>query len=138
MSSPSFHHRHRVSYSECTVGNHVYYARYLDLLEEARGEFFRSLGVTFAEWQARGVIFPVVECRVQYRAPARYDEVVDVEMWVTELGRVRLGFGCRITKKPGVVVIEGVTTHACTGPDEKPRRVPGELAAALQPYLRGC
>jgi acyl-CoA thioesterase FadM len=30
-----FVHRHRVHYAECTLGNHIYYARYLDLLEDA-------------------------------------------------------------------------------------------------------
>ena len=36
-----FRHPHRVSYAECTVGNHVYHSRYLDWLEAARGEFIR-------------------------------------------------------------------------------------------------
>ena len=54
-----FCHPHRVSYAECTVGNHVYHSRYLDWLEAARGEFIRSLGPTVREWQERDVIFPV-------------------------------------------------------------------------------
>ncbi len=136
MAPQTFHHRHRVTYSECTVGNHVYYARYLDVLEAARGEFFRSLGVTFVEWQERGVIFPVVECRVRYRSAARYDDVLDVEVWLTELGRVRIGFGYCVTKADGELVIEGETLHACTGLDEKPQRVPTELAARLAPFVR--
>ena len=42
-----FRHPHRVSYAECTVGNHVYHSRYLDWLEAARGEFIRSLARRF-------------------------------------------------------------------------------------------
>ena len=57
MSSP-FRHTHRVSYAECTVGNHVYHSRYLDLLEAARGEFLRTLGPTVLHWQEQDVIFP--------------------------------------------------------------------------------
>ena len=34
---------HRVTYAECTVGNHIYHSRYLDLLEAARGEDFQGL-----------------------------------------------------------------------------------------------
>ena len=45
MANP-FRHPHRVTYAECTVGNHIYHSRYLDLLEAARGEFLRSLGPT--------------------------------------------------------------------------------------------
>ena len=46
-----FCHTYRVTYADCTVGDHIYYSRYLDLLEAARGEFFRSLGCTFLQWQ---------------------------------------------------------------------------------------
>ncbi len=60
-----FRHTHRVSYAECTVGNHVYHSRYLDLLEAARGEFIRSLGPTVLHWQEQDVIFPVIEARLR-------------------------------------------------------------------------
>ena len=46
MTLDMFRHTHRVTYAECTVGDHVYHSRYLDLLEAARGEFMRSLGST--------------------------------------------------------------------------------------------
>ena len=45
MAEP-FRYPHRVTYAECTVGDHIYHSRYLDLLEAARGEFMRSLGPT--------------------------------------------------------------------------------------------
>ena len=67
MAVAPFCHQHRVTYSECTLGNHVYYARYLDWLEEARGEFFRELGTSFAALQQQEIIFPVVECHLRYR-----------------------------------------------------------------------
>ncbi len=71
MPAKTFHWEYRVGYAECTIGDHVYYSRYLDILERARGECFRSLGVTFQQWQARGFIFPVVAAQVRYLAPAR-------------------------------------------------------------------
>lgn len=54
-----FQYTHRVSYADCTVGNHIYYGRYLNLLEIARGEFFRHLGITLLQLQAQDTIFPV-------------------------------------------------------------------------------
>ena len=41
-----FRYTHRVTYAECTVGDHIYHSRYLDLLEAARGEFMRASGWT--------------------------------------------------------------------------------------------
>jgi acyl-CoA thioester hydrolase len=130
-----FRHTHRVTYADCTVGNHVYYARYLDLLEAARGEFARSLGTSFAQWQERDVIFPVIECRLRYKAMARYDDLLTIEVWLTAAERVRLNFAYRILNQDGRLLLEGETQHVCVGLNEKPKRLPEELVAALQPFL---
>jgi len=135
MTVGTFRHAHRVSYAECTVGNHVYHSRYLDLLEAARGEFIRSLGQTVLHWQEKDVIFPVIEARLRFKSPARYDDLLAIEVWPTLIERVRLNFGHRVTNQHGKLVLEAETFHACTGVDEKPKRMPEELAAKLKPYL---
>ena len=96
-----FRHTRRVSYAECTIGNHVYHSRYLDWLEAARGEFIRSLGQTVLQWQERDVIFPVIEARLRYKSPARYDDVLAIEVWPTLVERVRLNFGHRVSNQHG-------------------------------------
>ena len=128
----AFSHAHRVSYADCTVGNHIYYSRYLDLLEEARGEFFRSLGVPLLDWQEQGLIFPVIECHLRYRAPARYDDLLQIEVWPALVDRVRLKFRYRIVRQTGHLVLDGETCHVCTGLDEKPKRLPEQLREALE------
>jgi acyl-CoA thioester hydrolase len=128
VSAEPFCFLHRVAYTDCTVGNHVYYSRFLDILERARGEYFRSLGMTFAQWQEQGVIFPVVECRLKYRGPARYDETLRVEVSIAKAEGARLNFGCRVLNAEGKLLVEGETWHVCTGLDDKPRRLPDELA----------
>ncbi len=60
MAEKVFKHHYRVLYSECTVGNHVYYSRYLDILEAARGEFFRQAGAPLLALQESGTAFPVI------------------------------------------------------------------------------
>ena len=137
MTAP-FRHAHRVSYAECTLGNHVYHSRYLDWLEAARGEFIRSLGATILQWQERDVIFPVIEARLHYKSPARYDDLLTIEVWPTAIERVRLNFAHRITRQDGKLILEAKTFHACTGVNEKPKRLPEELAEKLKPYLSGA
>lgn len=135
MTRPVFCSTHRVIYSECTVGNHVYHARYLDLLETARGEFFRQLGPPLLGWQEQDVIFPIIECRLRFKSPARYDDVLTLEVWPTAVEKIRLNFGHRILNQHQTLILEAETLHVCTGLNEKPKRLPGELAAKLQPYL---
>lgn len=135
MSALTYCHRHRVNYSECTVGNHIYHSRYLDILEEARGEFCRSLGVSMATLQAENTIFPVTECSLLYKSAARYDDVLSVTLWLTALARVRLWFAYRVTDQSGRLILEATTVHACTTHQEKPRRLPDSLKQLLLPYL---
>jgi acyl-CoA thioester hydrolase len=134
MSAP-YCHTHRVTYAECTVGNHIYYGNYLQLLEAARGEFFRHLGTTFLQWQERDAIFPVVECLLRYKAAARYDDVLSIEVSVTSAERVRLNFAYRIVNQNGQLILEAETKHVCTSLADKPKRLPEELIAGLQPYM---
>ena len=136
MGAATFRYPHRVTYAECTVGNHIYYARYLDLLEAARGAFLRELGAGVLHWQERDVIFPVVECHLRYKAPARYDDVLAVEVWPAAVERVRLNFAYRITNQASALILEAETFHVCAGLNEKPKRLPAELADRLRPYLR--
>jgi acyl-CoA thioester hydrolase len=131
MSVETFRHAHRVTYAECTVGNHVYHSRYLDWLEAARGEFLRKLGPTVLEWQERGLIFPVIEARLRYKSPARYDDLLAIEVWPTAIERVRLNFAHRIVNQNDKLILEAETFHVCTDLNEKPKRVPEELAAKL-------
>jgi acyl-CoA thioester hydrolase len=135
MAEP-FRHRHRVSYAECTVGDHIYHSRYLDLLEAARGEFLRALGTTVLQLQERDYIFPVIEARLRYKFPARYDDLLTIEVWLTQAERVRLNFGHRILNQDRKLVLEAETFHCCTSREEKPKRLPEELAAQLKPHLR--
>ncbi len=135
VSGRIFRHIYRVVYADCTIGNHIYYSRYLDILEAARGEFFRELGVPLLELQAQDTIFPVAECHLRYKCPARYDEVLTIELWTTLVQGARLNFGFRILKDEKVLILEGETFHVCTGANEKPKRVPAELAGKLEGWL---
>lgn len=140
MTSPipkakAFIHRHRVSYAECTAGNHVYHSRYLDLVELARGEFMRDRGQSFRLWQERGWVFPIIETRVRYLRMARYDDLLAIEVRLTGLRGVRLNFGYVVRNSANQPVVEAETYHVCAGLDERPRRLPAELVSALASWV---
>jgi len=76
-----------------------------------------------------------LEARLRYLGAARYDDLLNVELWVSLLGRVRIAFASRIVGPDGRTLVEVSTEHACTNLANKPRRLPEELAASLAPYL---
>ena len=128
-----FTHRLRVTYAHCTLGNHVYYARYLDLLEAARGEFFRHLGQNCLALQAQDTVFQVTECALKYLKPARYDDELDVRIALSELRKVRFRFLYEIHRGSDRL-LEGSTVMVCADTREKPKRIPESLLAAFAPY----
>lgn len=134
MALTPFLHRHRVTYAECTLGNHVYHSRYLDILEAARGQFMRNAGQPLLLWQERGLVFPIVACRLEYRCMARYDDELTIAVWLTRLHGARLNFAYAVRLADDSPVLSGETFHVCAGLDEKPRRLPPELLAALRSW----
>jgi acyl-CoA thioester hydrolase len=132
----TFTYEHRVSYAECTIGNHVYHSRYLDILERARGEFCRAISYPLTELQRQDLIFPVIECRLTFNRPARYDDVLKVNLRLKDVSRLRLTFMHEITRPAdAATILRAETMHICSSIEEKPKRMPKELVKALEPYL---
>jgi acyl-CoA thioester hydrolase len=138
MPGEIFRHHQRVIYAQCTIGNHVYHSRYLDILEAARGEFMRALGWPLLRLQEENLIFPVIEARIKYKAPARYDDELIIELWIKTATRIRLTVAARIISPSGKVYIEAETDHVSTSTDEKPKRMPQELLDACERYLNAA
>ena len=134
MTEP-FCYQHRVTYAECTIGDHIYHSRYLDLLEAARGEMMRSLGEPVLTLQDADYIFPVIEARLHYKYPARYDDLLAIHVWITRVQGARLNFGHRILNQDGKLILEAETFHCCTSRDEKPRRLPPAIISKLEAHL---
>lgn len=132
MAAP-FRHRHRVSYADCTVGNHVYYARYLDIVEQARGEFFRTAGVLLADLQGQDIAFPVIEAHLHYEAPARYDDELIIEVELTESDRLNLVFAYGISNDRKQIILPARTRHVSASMEHKPKRMPSEVFFKLNP-----
>ena len=135
MSENVFCWDYRVSYADCTLGNHVFYARYLDVLERARGEFFRHIGKPLADLQHEGTTFPVLECHLTYHAAARYDDLLTIEVRVTMAKGVRLGFRHHILAQSSRCLVECETLQVCSSVEGKPKRLPKEFLNLLGPYL---
>jgi YbgC/YbaW family acyl-CoA thioester hydrolase len=132
MSEPAFTHRHRISYAATAPGNHVYFSRYLEIVEEARGEFFRSLGFPLNSLaQEHAIQLPVLECKVKYHRFARYDDEVEVRVRVDDIGRIRLRLEYELFRGEDLLV-DVVIEHACLRADERPTRLPGPLRKALE------
>jgi acyl-CoA thioester hydrolase len=116
----------RVRYAETDAMGIVHHAVYPVWMELGRSDFLRELGQSYAEWEAQGVMMSVGEIQVKYRAPAKYDELVEVRTRLAEAGRRKVVFIYEIWRDE-IKLAEGRTVHLVTGPDGRSRVIPEHL-----------
>jgi len=115
----------RVRYAETDKMGVVYYANYLVWFEVARADLLRSLGWTYKEMEAAGVVLPVIEAHCEYQRPARYDDEIEVRTEGVMLSPVRMKFTYTILRREDQsVAASGHTVHAAVSPEGRPRRLP--------------
>jgi acyl-CoA thioester hydrolase len=124
----------RVRYAETDAMGIVHHAVYPVWMELGRSDLLRAMGQGYAEWEAQGVFMAVGELKVKYRAPARYDELINVRTWVKEATRRKVVFGYEVTRD-GVRLAEGETAHLVVGPDGRSRTLPDAMLGLVERAL---
>ncbi len=127
-------HRHccRVLYGDTDAGGVVYYANYLRFCEVGRTEFMREQVCSYRSLEEMGIILPVVDCRVRYKASARYDDLLTVETSLVAVKAVSCRFNYRLSDESGRLLALAYTTHAAVDRRGKLTRLPREILASLQ------
>jgi acyl-CoA thioester hydrolase len=122
----------RVIYGDTDQMGVVYYANYLRYFEAARNEFIRSKGLRYRDFEAEHrLLLPVAEAHVAYKTPARYDDLLTVEIALAEARRASARFDYRVVREDGTLLATGHTVHACVDLEGRVRRLPAALLAAL-------
>lgn len=88
----------RVRYAETDQMGVVHHANYLIWCEAARTDYMRRHGVSYRTLEAGGVRLPVVEAKLRYRAPARYDDLIRIRCWIRDAGSRQVTFGYAIER----------------------------------------
>ena len=130
MSLTTF--RTRVIYGDTDQSGVVYHANFIRWFEAARCEFLRVREGSYGAMTAHGVHFPVVEAFCKYHRPARFEDLVEVEVAVSEMKRatIRFEYGVRIAGDPAPIA-DGYTLHGCVGPGGRLMRIPDDIRAIV-------
>ena len=124
----------RVYWEDTDAGGVVYYATYLKFMERARSEWLRALG--FEQDALRdeaGVVFVVRRVEVDYLAPARFNEQIEVSVSLHEIGRASLSVTQTLSRGPTRLVSALVTLACVDAVRFKPVKIPAPILQALDP-----
>ena len=100
----------RTRYGETDQMGVIYYGIYPQDLEVARVEWLRSLGISYKELEALGVMLPVVSLQINYKRPARYDELLSITLTLREKPTSKITFDYQIFNEEKQLLAEANTT----------------------------
>ncbi|MDA1309231.1 MAG: tol-pal system-associated acyl-CoA thioesterase [Proteobacteria bacterium] len=131
----------RVYYEDTDAGGIVYHANYLHFAERARTEFLRLVGIgQDAMRREDGAGFAVRRCEIDFRAPARLDDMLEVR---TVLRDPR---GARVSALQSIHMVTGGKADedwlvrldlmlACINQHGRPVRLPERVRTAFADVL---
>lgn len=117
----------RIYYHHTDCGGVVYYANYLKFLEEARTEYLEEKGLSIKELAKQEVLFVVARQEIDYKLPARYADILEIDARITGVSGVKIEFENEIKNQNNQLVAKAKTILVCVGKDLKPRVIPDEL-----------
>jgi len=128
-----FTHSLRVRFSECDMQGHVFNAHYLTYFDLAHTELLRVAIGSYQRLVADGHDLVVAEAQARYRAPAYFDDDLEVSVTLDPLTTTSMTSHFAVSRA-GAVLTEGRLRHVCVDAAGK-APWPDWVRAGLAPYV---
>lgn len=124
----------RVYYEDTDSAGIVYYANYLRFFERARTEWLRSIGFEQdALKEIHNVLFAVSRLTIEYRKPARFNDLLAVGVKMLRRGPASLTLGQHARRESGELLCRAEVRIACIAADSlRPCAIPSFVVSELQ------
>jgi acyl-CoA thioester hydrolase len=138
MPLATFKTSFRVTWADTDAAQVVHYSNYFKFFERAEEEFYRHLGFSFTDLHARGLWFPRVEAFCQYKKPARFGDLLEVEITIGELKEKSIRFEFNIFNKEEARLLAAgyIVALAADKQTGKATEIPEEIAKKLRPFCK--
>lgn len=126
----------RVYIEDTDAGGIVYYVNYLKFMERSRTEFLRSFGYDKPAILDGGLLLVVHSAQINYRRPARLDNLLSVTAQIHRLARTYIEFQQQVLRGEELVC-EGLIRIACVDAESmKPKALPSRMYQQLEQSFR--
>lgn len=123
----------RVRYAETDAMGVVHHASYIIWFEVGRSDWLRQQGTSYADVEAGGYLLVVSEVQARFMRPARYDELLVIRTWVSELKSRKMRFEYEIVRpSDGETLVVGATSHIVTDRAGRVTTFPAAVRALLE------
>jgi acyl-CoA thioester hydrolase len=126
---------YRVLYADTDNMQIVNNGCYFRFFEQGRGEYLRQLKMPYAEVERRGLKTPLTEAWAHFYASFRYDDLIRIESWISQVKRASFRFEYRLyLEESPTVRVAGHTLHATLNEELKVVKIPDWLLSIISPY----
>ncbi|WP_303060400.1 acyl-CoA thioesterase [Veillonella magna] len=102
----------QVRFYETDMMEVAHHTNHLRWFEMGRVEFFRSCGISLWDMMNEGIVFPITKVSCEYKEPARFDDIITVEVTVAKLTRAQCVFTYRLVREAdGALIATGETQN---------------------------
>ena len=136
----SFRTSRIVEFGETDMAGIVHFSNFFRYMESAECAFLRSLGLGVKiDWEGQDLGFPRVAANCDYLSPARFEDLLDVEVNTVRIGEKSVTYGFDFSRR-GDPIARGKVTSVCCRVlgDHKWESIaiPASYRARLEPYLQ--
>ena len=100
----------RVRYGETDQMGYVYYGNYAQFFEVGRVEWLRALGASYKSLEESGIMLPVIELKVNYMKPAKYDDLLTITTILKKKPLVKIEFDFEVHNEKKELLTTGFTS----------------------------
>ena len=123
-----FSHPIRVYWEDTDAGGVVYHAQYLAFLERARSEWLRAMGHDQERMRREhDLVFAVRAMQLDFRAPARLDDLLAASTALRECRKASLVFAQEVRRDDLLLVSATVRIAVLAASTFRPRPLPEAL-----------
>jgi acyl-CoA thioester hydrolase len=127
-----FHCNVRVRYAETDRMGYVYYGNYATYFEVARVEALRELGVTYKSLEDQGVLLPVRHFSIEYKRPAHYDDLLNIQTSIQLQSPTSLLFHYSTYRLDEMLNTAQTTLVFVDAASGRPMRCPDDIRSLLE------
>ena len=101
----------KINYHETDKMAVVHHSNYVKYMEESRVDFLHQIGIEYEDFEADGLVSPVVKIDVEYKTPARFGDTLTINVFQSEYSGARLGYSYEMYNQDNKLVCRAKSQH---------------------------
>ena len=122
-----------IRFSDTDANGHVFFGNYFTLFDTAFMKYLKIIGYPFERFLQKDLNFYYVEAKSQYKSPIRFDDELDIEVYVGHLGKTSFTIEFEAVNKTtrSIAALGHIVAVVVDQKTEKPSAIPDQFIQAI-------